>query len=113
MATPESKIKAKVNKFLKPLIDAGKVHKLMPVQRGLGAVGLDYHLCVAGHYVAIETKAGGDKKLTPRQRNTADKIIDAGGKVYVVCDDESLESAMALISNCIATPAWFDDIYST
>lgn len=87
--TPESKVKAKVNKALKPFIDAGVVWKFMPVQQGYGMPGLDYFLCVNGAFIAIETKVKG-KVMSPRQETTSISIGAAGGRVFVVDDDESL-----------------------
>ncbi len=87
MTTPEGKIKAKVNRALKDFVG---IWKFMPVQMGLGAPALDYLLCVNGQFVAIETKAPG-KRMSPRQEKTAAAIINAGGDVYIVDGDETLE----------------------
>jgi hypothetical protein len=87
MTTPEGKIKAKVNKLLAWY--SPYVYRFMPVQMGMGAPALDYFLCVACDFVAVETKIPG-KKLTPRQEQTALAIKTAGGKVFVVYDDNSL-----------------------
>lgn len=94
--TPEGKIKAKVNKALKPYIVAGVVWKFMPVQNGMGIPGLDYFLCANGKFVAIETKVKG-KVMTPRQDTTAKTIKNAGGMVFVVDDDDSLADALVWI----------------
>ena|ERR1035437_1412423 len=95
--TPEGKVKAKVNKALKPFIDAGKVWKFMPVQMGMGIQGLDYFLCVGGTFVAIETKVK-DKEMTTRQETIAEEIRAAGGQVYMVNDEDSLALAIAKVS---------------
>lgn len=89
MTTPEHKIKAKVNKALKPYIDAGKVWKFMPVQQGYGTPALDYLLCINGWFIAIETKKPGGK-VTARQQRTIEAIEAAGGTVFIVDDEESL-----------------------
>ena len=94
--TPESKVKAKVNRALKPLVDAGSAWKFMPVQNGMGIPGLDYLICVGGRFIAIETKVKG-KVPTPRQDTTIAAIRDAGGKVFVVDDEYSLNEAMKWI----------------
>ena len=86
MSTPEGKVKAKVKKALNAIPGC---YSFMPVQTGMGAATLDYLCCVNGRFVAIETKAPG-KKLTPRQEITRAQIFDAGGKVYVVSDEDSL-----------------------
>lgn len=89
--TPEGRVKAKVNRRLRTLGD--KVWRFMPVQMGMGIPALDYLLCVNGQFVACETKVKG-KKLTDRQQLTSDAIRAAGGRVFVVYDDASLEFMM-------------------
>lgn len=91
--TPEGKIKAKVNRAL---AECKHIWKFMPVQMGMGIPGLDYLLCVRGTFIAIETKVKG-KKLTPRQETTRRAIETAGGQVFVVDDEQSLEYAMLII----------------
>lgn len=86
-STPEGRVKKKVNKALATLGD--KVYRFMPVQTGYGAPGLDYFLCVNGHFVTCETKAKG-KKPTPRQLTTMEAVRAAGGLTFVVDNDESL-----------------------
>lgn len=83
MSTPESLVKAKVRKVLKMF----GAYWHSPVQNGMGAPSLDFVCCYHGKYVAIETKAPG-KKPTPRQEITIAEIVAAGGKVFVVSDDE-------------------------
>ena len=80
--TPEGKVKANVNSALKPLIDKGMVWKFMPVQSGYGTPALDYLLCVNGRFIGIETKKAG-KKMTGRQRTTAEAMCAAGALVFV------------------------------
>ena len=92
--TPEGRIKAKLNRALKAL--GPSVWRFMPVQNGMGAPGLDYFLCVNGHFLAIETKAPG-KKLTPRQETTAANIVAAGGTVLLVRDEQSLHEAIIVL----------------
>lgn len=84
--TPEGRIKALVKKALTRLPQ--KYHH-MPVMNGMGAPALDFYCCIAGRFVAIETKAPG-KKMTPRQEATAAAIREAGGEVFVVDGEESL-----------------------
>jgi hypothetical protein len=91
--TPEGKIKAKVKRALNSL---SRCYSFMPVQMGMGAATLDYLCCINGHFVAIETKAPG-KYLTPRQQLTSDTIKAAGGEVFVVYDNNSLEEMIYLI----------------
>lgn len=81
--TPEGKIKAKVNKLLDEY--KSSVYRFMPVPSGYGPSSLDYIICLAGAFIAIETKAPGGK-LTDRQKKIiAD--IQRGGGVAVVVDD--------------------------
>lgn len=106
--TPEGKIKGKLNRKLQPFIDAGQIYKLMPVQTGMGAVGLDYHLCVAGHAVMIETKAKAGLGLTARQLDTQARIERAGGTVLICYDDVSIAYVMEVIQVLIAHKALKD-----
>lgn len=92
--TPEGRVKGKVNRALKAL--GADVWRFMPVQSGFGTPALDYLLCIKGRFIAIETKAPG-KKLTPMQEGTKAAIEAAGGIVFVVWDETSLEIAMKII----------------
>lgn len=79
MATPEGKVKAKV----KALLTKYGAYQFWPVQTGYGAATLD---CLGTHdgiFLSIETKAPG-KKLTPRQEDTALRMREAGGIVFIV-----------------------------
>lgn len=92
--TPEGRVKAKVKKALDHL--GPECWRFMPVQSGYGTTALDFLLSVRGRFVAIETKAPG-KKLTPLQESTKAAIEAAGGLVFVVWDETSLELAMKII----------------
>lgn len=92
--TPEGRIKAKVKRRLKA--EFPKHWPFMPVQTGYGAPALDFLICIAGRFVSIETKKPGGKP-TPLQETTIQNIRDAGGLVFVVDGDESLEHAIACI----------------
>lgn len=89
--TPEGRVKVKVNKALSSLPQA---YRFMPVQNGMGAPGLDYYCCIAGRFVAIETKVEG-KPLTPRQEITKANIEAAGGTVFVIRTDDDIALMMA------------------
>lgn len=98
--TPEGKVKAKVNKVLAKYRDF--VYKFMPVPSGFGASSLDYLVCVASQFCAIETKKPGAKP-TPRQELTIAEIRRAGGTVFVIDGDTSeleewLENAVRHLS---------------
>jgi len=89
--TPEGKIKAHVKILLKK---AGAYYHC-PVQNGMGAPALDFHVCLpvkitpdmvgktVGMYLGIETKAPG-KKPTARQLLTAKEITAAHGEVAII-----------------------------
>jgi hypothetical protein len=91
--TPEGKVKAMVKKGLASLKPDPYI--FMPVQSGFGSTTLDFLGCVAGKFIAIETKADGTKKLTPRQVATMDQIHLAGGKVFVVYDQTTCDEMLA------------------
>lgn len=85
MTTPEGKVKERVKKLLKRF----NIYWHMPVQNGMGSPSLDFICCVRGYYLAIETKAPGNKP-TPRQVLTIKEIEAAGGFVFVVATDDDL-----------------------
>lgn len=96
MSTPEGRIKAKVKRRLRD--EFGNSNwPFWPVQTGFGSVALDLLMCLCGRFIAIETKADRSKKLTPLQQTTAAAIRSAGGLVFVVFDDASLDEAIAKI----------------
>lgn len=92
--TPEGKVKAQVNRALAKL---PRMYRFMPVQNGMGAPGLDYHCCISGLAVYIETKAPG-KDLTDRQKTTRDAIEAAGGLVFVIHNKEEIDTMLASIA---------------
>ena len=77
--TPEGRVKNEVKKQLKAI----GAYQFWPVQSGMGAPALDCYACLAGRFVAIETKAPG-KRPTPRQEITLTTIADAGGITLVI-----------------------------
>ena len=78
--TPEGKVK----KAIKRTLDKYKgLYVFMPVPSGFGKSSLDYVICWAGRFLAIEAKAPG-KTLTPRQKAIRGQIERAGGKVIVI-----------------------------
>ena len=96
MSTPEGLVKVKVRKVLKHF----GAYWHCPVQNGMGSPSLDFICCYKGRYLAIETKAPG-KKPTPRQEITISEIEAAGGKVFVISDDEG----------CIALAHWLKEVW--
>jgi hypothetical protein len=88
--TPEGRLKAKVKAWLK----ARGIWYYMPVQNGMGVVGIpDFVCCWGGEFLAIETKAPGKRDdCTPNQLRRHEEIRAAGGTVVVVDDVSALEA---------------------
>jgi hypothetical protein len=86
--TPEGRVKNEVKKQLKAL----GAYQFWPVQQGFGATTVDCLACLAGAFVAIETKAPG-KKPTPLQLTTLEKIRISGGIPLVI---DSISTAKQL-----------------
>jgi hypothetical protein len=100
--TPEGKVKALVNKYLSTLrapFSGVDIYVEMPVPSGYGKSGLDYTMCIWGHFVAVETKAPGEW-LTPRQRTRALEILGAGGTVFVISGPEGLQAFADWVVRC-------------
>jgi hypothetical protein len=96
MATPtlakrpvrEREIKKKVRQLL---VSHGRgVYFHFPVLLGYGEMTLDIIGCAYGKFFAVETKASASRKPTDRQVATAQRMADAGGKVFLVYDDATL-----------------------
>jgi hypothetical protein len=87
--TPEGKVKNDVKKLLKAM----GVWYFMPMQSGLGVVGIpDFICCWEGRFLAIETKAPGKvKNVTPNQAQRICEINAAGGVAIVIDDVAKLE----------------------
>ena len=85
--TPEGKVTAKVDKVLKRL----GVWYYNPQSGIYGSSGIpDKIACVNGQLVGIEVKSGPKHKPTRLQTVCMERIEAAGGKCFVVCDDETL-----------------------
>lgn len=88
MATPEGKVKAKVDRLLKQQ----GVWFFSPQAGPYGRAGIpDRIACVDGHFVGIEVKADKAKKPTPLQLQCMELIEASGGRCFVVYDDATLE----------------------
>lgn len=86
--TPEGKVKAKVDK----LLHQRKIWFYSPQSGPYGRAGIpDRVAIVRGQFVGIEVKADRTKKPTQLQRHCMAQIEAAGGKCFVVFDDETLE----------------------
>lgn len=85
--TPEGKIKARVDKLLHQY----KIWYFSPQSGPYGRSGIpDRIAIVEGLFVGIEVKADKTKKPTRLQIDCMAKIEAAGGKCFVVYDDETL-----------------------
>ena len=81
--TPEAKVKAKIKAILK----AHNVYYAMPIGTGYGNSGVpDFLCCVAGHFFAIEAKAG-NGQATALQIKNLQSIMDSGGLAMIVRED--------------------------
>lgn len=79
-ATPEAKVK----KQIRAILDEHNVYYAMPIGTGYGNSGVpDFLCCVAGHFLAIEAKAG-KGQTTALQDAHIEKIRTAGGLALVV-----------------------------
>ena len=92
MATPESKVKAKVKIILKNL----GAYYVMPVTSGYGNSGApDFLVCYQGKFIGIECKAG-KGKVTALQQKNLDQIDLAGGWTFVI-NEENVEQLVNLV----------------
>ena len=87
--TPEGRVKDKVKKLLKEY----GIWYYMPVQNGMGVVGIpDLICCWEGRMLAIETKAPGKlNNVTPNQQKRLAEIKRAGGHALVIDDVDVLK----------------------
>lgn len=92
--TPEGKIK---KRFSEKLSKLNHIFRFMPVQNGMGLPGLDFFLSVNGRFVAVEAKANAKLKPTPRQELTMAAIRQAGGHVFIIYDDASIDACIGSI----------------
>ena len=85
--TPEGKIKNKVDKLLKKF----GVWYFCPNAGQFGQHGIPDRIAIINaRFIGIECKSNKTKRLTKLQEKTGREIEQAGGKFFVVCDDESL-----------------------
>ena len=94
-STPEGKIKRKLDKMLK----YEKVWYYSPQAGPFGRAGVPDRVAIlGGQFIGIECKADRSKKPTALQLKCMQEIEDAGGKCFVVCDDESIEQVREYIN---------------
>ena len=93
--TPEGKIKNKLDKMIK----YEKVWYYSPQAGPFGRAGVPDRVAIlGGQFIGIECKADRTKKPTALQLKCMQEIEDAGGKCFVVCDDESIEQVREYIN---------------
>lgn len=85
MKSPESWEKTELDKFFKPMIEAGGIWLFKPFMAGFGKSGVsDYIGCcyhIGGRLFAVEVKREG-KQPTPIQWRRMVEIEAAGGKTF-------------------------------
>jgi Holliday junction resolvase len=92
MSTPEVKVKNAVKKLLKE----NNAYFCMPVSGGFGASGVpDIIACYRGFFIGIECKAGNNTPTALQKKNLQD-IVNAGGGVAVINED-NLEDVEILL----------------
>lgn len=93
-STPEGKIKNKLDKMLK----YEKVWFYSPQAGPFGRAGVpDRVAIVNGRFIGIECKADRTKKPTALQLKCMKEIEMAGGKCFVVYDDETINQVREFI----------------
>ena len=78
-----------VKRVLSRIEGADQLYLFMPVQRGQGKMGLDFHGTYRGMSFYIETKAPGND-LTPRQETTREEMLQSGAPVFTVHDEQEM-----------------------
>lgn len=111
--TPEGKVK----KALRKTLTAHGAWHYMPVQNGMGCVGIpDIIACVpvtitedmvgrkVGLFLGLEAKAPGfSTNTTPNQANVLNQIFKSDGTAIVADNVETLESALAMMNKGVST----------
>jgi hypothetical protein len=93
MATPESKVKAKVKVILKNI----GAYYVMPVTSGYGNSGApDFLVCYQGKFIGLECKAGKGRVTALQQRNL--DLIDLAGGWSFVINEENVEQLNNLVN---------------
>ncbi len=78
--TPEAKVKKKVVDILKTV----GAYYFFPATGGFGRSGVpDIIVCLKGQFIGLECKAGNNKP-TALQERELQRIVDAGGRAFVI-----------------------------
>lgn len=96
--TPEGRVKRAIQATLYRHRDYVWVN--MPVPGGWGRPTLDYVGCCCGLFFGVEAKRKGARP-TPRQELTMHQITRAGGRVFLVTDEDSLKAFDAWITTVV------------
>lgn len=93
MSTPESKVKARLHKFLKAYKERGaKVKWSFKAGTMYGSDEVDLVMCLYGFYIAVEIKRlDGKGKLTLRQKVSLGDVLEAGGRAIVIQSEEDYD----------------------
>ena len=92
--TPEGKIKRKLDNTLKQL----GVWYYSPQSGPFGRSGIPDRVAIQkGSFIGIECKADAKKKPTALQIKCMKEIDNAGGKCFVVYDDETIQQVVNFI----------------
>jgi hypothetical protein len=95
--TPEGAIKKKLDRMLKTFPDIW-LHS--PQAGPFGSSGVpDRLVCYKGHLVGIEAKANKSRKPTALQEACMRKITAAGGKCFVVYDDDTIDEVRIYLAS--------------
>lgn len=94
-ATPESKVKQKIKRFL----DAQGVYHFSPIGGPYSTQGIpDIICCVRGRFLGIEVKAPGrENNVTALQRHNIDRINGSGGQAIVASSVETIEGLFRMM----------------
>jgi hypothetical protein len=97
--TPEGRIKDMIKGVLKKY----QIWYYMPGPNGFGTNGIpDFVAIVAGGFVGIEAKADKTKKPTALQLRCGKEIQAAGGRWFLVFDEESCAELERFIQEKVA-----------
>jgi len=95
--TPEGKVKHDIKKVLAH----HRVWYYMPVQNGMGRVGIPDFVCIVnGRFLGVEAKAEGkENTVTKNQAHVISGIRAAGGMAIVCSDARELDKFLTHIIN--------------
>ena len=101
-STPEGRVKAHIDTVLKTV--RAYYHK--PVQNGLGAPALDYHVCHKGFYAAVEAKRDDKAPVSVRQVRTMQQVAAAGGSVFLITGEDTDDYAQLVAWGLSPSPGF-------